>query len=108
MSTATVFFDIEKTFDVTWQLGLIYKLSELKFSLSLIKLISSFLSQRQVIVSAEGEMSTPRDIQAGVPQGSVLFHTLYNLYINDTPQTPGVHLGLFVYIYIYYFTANEF
>jgi hypothetical protein len=34
-------------------------------------------------------------MQAGVPQGSVLSHTLYNLYINDTPQTPGVNLALF-------------
>jgi hypothetical protein len=30
MSTAAVFFDIEKEFD-TWHLGLLYKLSELKF-----------------------------------------------------------------------------
>jgi hypothetical protein len=33
--------------------------------------------------------------QARVPQGSVLSPTLYNLYINDTLQTPGVNLALF-------------
>jgi hypothetical protein len=33
--------------------------------------------------------------QAGVPQGSVPSSTIYNLYINDTPQTPGVNLSLF-------------
>jgi len=43
----------------------------------------------------EGEMSTPRIMQAGVPQGSVLAPILYNLYINDIPRTPGVHLALF-------------
>jgi hypothetical protein len=95
MSTAAVFLDIEKTFDKTWHLGLIYKLSELKFSTSLIKFINSSLSQRKFRVSIEGELSTPRYIQAGVPQGSVLFPTLYSLYINDTPQIPGVYLGLF-------------
>jgi hypothetical protein len=96
MSTAAVFLDIEKAFDKIWYLGLLYKLSELKFSISLIRLINFFLSQRKCRVSVEGELSSPRDIQAGVPQGSVLSPTLYSIFINDTPQTSGVYLGLFV------------
>jgi hypothetical protein len=40
-------------------------------------------------------MPTPRCMQAGVPHDSVLSPTLYNLYINDTPQTIGVNLALF-------------
>jgi hypothetical protein len=44
--------------------------------------LSSFRENSRV--SVEGEMFTPRDIQAGVPQGSIL-----------SPQTPGVYLGLF-------------
>jgi hypothetical protein len=64
MSTAAVLLDIEKTFDKTWHLVLLYKLSELKFLTSLIKLINSFLSQRKFRVSVEGELSSPRDIQA--------------------------------------------
>jgi hypothetical protein len=38
ISVAAVFLDIEKAFDTTWHLGLLYKLSELKFLISLIKL----------------------------------------------------------------------
>jgi hypothetical protein len=60
-----------------------------------VKLISSFLSQRKFRDLVEGEMSTPRDMPAGVPQGSVLSPTMYTKYTNDTPQTPGVYLGLF-------------
>jgi retron-type reverse transcriptase len=95
MSTAAVFLDIEKTFDTTWHPGLLYKLAKLQFSNNLIKLISSFLSQRKFRASVEGELSTPRYMQAGVPQGSVLSPTLYNLYMNDIPQNPGVNLALF-------------
>jgi hypothetical protein len=60
ISTAVVFLDIEKAFDTAWHPGLMYKLSKLEFSTCLIKLISSFLSQRKVRVLVEGEMSTPR------------------------------------------------
>jgi hypothetical protein len=87
ISTAAVFFDIEKAFVTTWHPGFIYELSNLGFSASLIKLISSFSSQRKFRVSVEGEMSMPREMKAGVPQVSVLSSTLYNLYIpNDTPK----------------------
>jgi hypothetical protein len=86
MSTAAVFLDIEKALDTTWHPGLLYKLSNLNFSANVIKLISSFLSNRKFRVWVEGEMSTPREIKAGVSQGSVLAATLSSLYINDTPK----------------------
>jgi retron-type reverse transcriptase len=103
MSTDAVFLDIEKAFDTTWHSGFLYKLSKLEFSNSLTILIWSFLSERKFRVSVEGEMSTPREMQAGVPQGSVLSPALFNLYINDAPQTHGVHLALFAddtYLYV--------
>jgi hypothetical protein len=41
-------------------------------------------------------MSTPREMQAGVPQNPALSPTQFNMYINDAPQTHGVRLALFV------------
>jgi hypothetical protein len=60
MSTAAVFLDIEKAFDTTWDPGFLYELSKLQFPSSLIKFVSSFLSQRKLKVSVEDEMSAPR------------------------------------------------
>jgi retron-type reverse transcriptase len=86
MSTAAVFLDIEKAFDTTWHFGLLNMLSKLELATGLIKLIGSILSQRKFRVSVGGEMPTPRIMQAGVPQGSVLSPTLCNIYINDAPK----------------------
>jgi hypothetical protein len=79
MSTASVFLYTEKAFDTIWHLGLLYKLSTLQFSKSVIKLIGSFLFQRKFSISVEGEKSRPRDTQAGVPKGSIPSPTLYSL-----------------------------
>jgi hypothetical protein len=79
----------------TWHYGLLCELSKLEFSTSVIKLIRSFLMEQKFRVLVEGEMSTARYMQAGVRQSSVLSPTLYSLYINDTPQTHGVHLAVF-------------
>jgi retron-type reverse transcriptase len=75
--TSTVFLDIEKAFDTTWHTGLLYKLAKMEYSVNLIKLISSILSHRKFRVSVEGGFSTPRHMEAGVPQGSVLSPTPY-------------------------------
>jgi hypothetical protein len=110
MSTAAVFLDIEKASNTTWHSGFLYKFSELHFSSSLIKLINSLLSHRKFRDMVEGELSTtppPRNIQSGVPQGSVLSPILYNLYINDKPQTLGVYLALFADDTCLYSTDRE-
>jgi hypothetical protein len=70
--TAAVFLDIEKAFDTTWHSGLLYNLSNLEISKNFTKLIGSFLLQSKFRVSVEGELLTRREMQAGIPQGSVL------------------------------------
>jgi hypothetical protein len=108
ISTTAVFLDIEKAFNTTWHAGLVYKLSKLQFSINLTRLISSYLSYRKFRVSVEVELSTPREIQAGVPQGSVLAPTLSNLHIYDNTQITGVQLAVFAdYTYIYATDRND-
>jgi hypothetical protein len=95
MSTAAVFLDIEKAFDTTWHSGLLCNMSTFEFLTSLIQLIGSFLSERIFRVSVEGEMSTPRQMQAGVQQVSGLSPILYNVYVNYPKNAPGIYLAFF-------------
>jgi hypothetical protein len=72
------------------------KLPQLELSISLIKLITSFLANRKFKASVEGEFPAHREILAEVPEGSVLALLLYSLYINDATAATGTHLALFV------------
>lgn len=85
-STGAVFFDISKAFDRVWHNGLILKLIRLGMNDYLIRLVSNFLHDRSFVIFADGYLSKPQSILAGVPQGSPLAPTLYNLYTHDFPK----------------------
>lgn len=84
-TTGVILFDIEKAFDRIWHCGLIYKMINLRYPRYIIRLISSFLSQRKFHVTVGGKTSTSRNIPYGVPQGAVLSPCLYNIYTSDAP-----------------------
>ncbi|GBO44389.1 putative RNA-directed DNA polymerase from transposon X-element [Araneus ventricosus] len=85
-STGAVFLDIQKAFDRVWINGLIYKLISHTIPISLIKLITTFLANRQFKVRIGNSLSKLHHIQAGVPQGVKLSPCLYPIFINDIPK----------------------
>ena len=81
--TFAVALDISKAFDRVWHKALISKLPSFGFYPSLCSFISSFLSDRSIAVVVDGHCSSPKSINSGVPQGSVLSPTLFLIFIND-------------------------
>ena len=61
----------------------------------LLKIIDSFLSGRRFRVTIGNSTSNFRDMTVGVPQGSVLSPTFFNVYVSDIPVPREVMLAQF-------------
>ena len=79
-ATGAVALDISKAFDRVWHAGLLHKLKSYGTSgqiCQIFGLISSFLSNRWLQVVLDGKSSQEHQVNAGVPQGSILGHFSY-------------------------------
>ena len=78
-----IFFDLEKAYDTTWKRGILNKLHELGVKGRLAHFLEGFLESRVFKVRAGATYSDTFEQEMGVPQGSILSPTLFNVQIND-------------------------
>ena len=79
----SIFLDISKAFDNVWHDGIIFKLKQNDISGKLLDLLSNFLRNRKQRVLLNGQTSSWADVNAEVPQGSILGQLLFLIYINE-------------------------
>ncbi|GBP93968.1 Probable RNA-directed DNA polymerase from transposon BS [Eumeta japonica] len=88
--TVAVSLDIEKAFDKAYHDGILFKMVNIGFDPSFVKLFKSFFDGRKFCVQISGRLSEYGEVLCGVPQGSVLAPHLYNIFISDFPHDYGL------------------
>ena len=88
-----IFLDISEAFDKVWHNGFIYKLKQNGVAGDSLDTLTNFFKVRKQIVILNGQNSTWTDVEAGVPQGSILGPLLF--LITDLPENLVSNTKLF-------------
>lgn len=81
--TIGIFLDLSRAFDTVSVPILLKKMENLGIREHALDIFRSYLSDRTQCVKIEGFTSMEEGLSFGVPQGSVLGPTLFNIYLND-------------------------
>ena len=93
--SVAVFFDLRNAFDTISHDHTLYKLAKVGITGDMLKWIEAFLSARTYQVLVGNSKSERREVKRGVPQGSCLSPTLFNVIMSDIPHTDRVDIGEF-------------
>ena len=85
-AVAVIFLDLSKAFDNVQHQTLLFDLGKRHFAGSALTWIRDYLSHRFQNVVVDGQTCEPVQVTKGVPQGSVLGPTLFNIYLSHLPD----------------------
>ena len=86
VKVSAVFVDLSSTYDTVWREGLLLKLARVIKCKTIMRLLSCMTGARQYQTVLGDDRSKWRTLKNGVPQGSVLATTLFNVNLSDLPE----------------------
>nr|CAB3266991.1 reverse transcriptase [Phallusia mammillata] len=92
-TTGAIFVDLSAAYDTVWHDGLLLKLAKIIKCRTMLRIISKMTGTRRFYTCVGSDTSKTFKIKNGVPQGSVLAPTLFNVYIRDMPKTKCLKFG---------------
>ena len=93
--TGTVFVDLTAAYDTVNHKILLLKVAKMTKNKKIVSILQSLLENRRFFVEMDGRKSRWRIQKNGLPQGSVLAPTLFNIYTNYQPEFE--HIRRFIY-----------
>ena len=86
--------DLTAAYDTVWLRGLHLKHLRMIPDRHMVSFVMELLTNRSFTLrTSDGQVSRLRRIHNGVPQGSTLAPTLFNIYISDIPKTTSKQYG---------------
>ena len=85
-STLATFFDVSKAYDRVWHARLLCKLKTLGLNGKIFYFIKNLLSQRSICTRIGTTYSSFKNIDMGIPQGSIIAPLLFTLFLYDLPS----------------------
>ena len=96
-TTLAAFYDVHRAYDSVWHGRLLSKLANIGLSGNIFDFCKSFLSNRSFCVKTGAALSQSRSVDMGVPQGSIIAPTFFNIMLYDitSVKLKGAHITLY-------------
>ena len=92
-----IFLDLSKAFDTVSVPILLAKMERIGIRGVSLDLFKNYLTDRKQCVKVGNFISNEESISYGLPQGSILAPTLFQIYVNDLCQLPIENAEIFMY-----------
>ena len=95
--TGVVFIDLTAAYDTVNHRIMTHKLYKITHDFRFVKIVEALLSNRRFFVNHNEKNSRRRKSKNGLPQGSVIAPTMFNIYTNDQPISKDQSVNHYIY-----------